>query len=43
MRSVLDGPGDRQAVLQHFADGLDAADAEVLRAVLERGSGGASG
>jgi predicted transcriptional regulator len=43
MRAVLDGPGDRQAVLQQFADRLDAADVAVLRAMLERADGGAPG
>ncbi|GAB3829507.1 BlaI/MecI/CopY family transcriptional regulator [Dactylosporangium cerinum] len=43
MRAVLDGPGDRRAVLQHFADRLDASDVEVLRALLERADGGAPG
>ncbi|GAA3214331.1 BlaI/MecI/CopY family transcriptional regulator [Dactylosporangium siamense] len=39
MRAVLDGPGDRRAVLRHFADRLDASDVEVLRALLERTDG----
>jgi predicted transcriptional regulator len=43
MRAVLDGPGDRQAVLQHFADGLDAADIDALRALLDRDDGGSPG
>ncbi|MEV4517506.1 BlaI/MecI/CopY family transcriptional regulator [Dactylosporangium sp. NPDC049525] len=43
MRAVLDGPGDRRAVLQQFADRLDASDVEVLRALLERTDGGAPG
>jgi predicted transcriptional regulator len=43
MRAVLDGPGDRQEVLQHFADGLDAADVDVLRALLDRDDGGSPG
>ena len=43
MRAVLDGPGDRQAVLQHFAEGLDAADVDALRALLDRDDGGSPG
>ena len=43
MRAVLDGPGDRQAVLQQFADGLDPADVDVLRALLDRDDGGSPG
>jgi predicted transcriptional regulator len=35
MRAVLDGPGDRRAVLKQFADGLDEADVAVLRALLQ--------
>lgn len=36
MRAVLDGPWDRRAVLRQFAADLDPADAEALRALLER-------
>lgn len=43
MRAVLDGPGDRHAVLQHFADGLDPGDVDVLRALLDRDDGGSPG
>lgn len=35
MRAVLAGRADRLAVLQQFAAGLDDADADVLRALLE--------
>ncbi|MER7273989.1 BlaI/MecI/CopY family transcriptional regulator [Dactylosporangium sp. NPDC000244] len=34
MRAVLDGPGDRHAVLRQFTAGLEPADAELLRALL---------
>ena len=34
MRAALDERPDRRAVLQQFADGLAAEDAEVLRALL---------
>jgi predicted transcriptional regulator len=34
MRELLDGPGDRRAVLREFTAELDPADAEVLRALL---------
>jgi predicted transcriptional regulator len=34
MRAVLDGPGDRRAVLRQFTADLDEADAELLRALL---------
>ncbi|WP_432824535.1 BlaI/MecI/CopY family transcriptional regulator [Dactylosporangium sp. CA-092794] len=37
MRAVLDGPGDRRAVLRQFTAGLDPADAELLRALLRDG------
>ncbi|NMO56209.1 BlaI/MecI/CopY family transcriptional regulator [Actinoplanes sp. TBRC 11911] len=35
MRAALDARPDRQAVLQQFAAGLGAEDAEVLRALLD--------
>ncbi|GAA2350483.1 BlaI/MecI/CopY family transcriptional regulator [Dactylosporangium salmoneum] len=34
MRELLDGPGDRRAVLREFTADLDPADAELLRALL---------
>ncbi|MGI5239805.1 BlaI/MecI/CopY family transcriptional regulator [Dactylosporangium sp. CA-139066] len=34
MRAVLDGPGDRRAVLRQFTADLDPDDAELLRALL---------
>ncbi|GAA2331574.1 BlaI/MecI/CopY family transcriptional regulator [Dactylosporangium salmoneum] len=34
MRALLDGPGDRRAVLREFTAELDPADAAVLRAFL---------
>jgi len=34
MRAALDGRPDRRAVLQQFADALDPADADTLRALL---------
>ena len=34
MRAALDARPERRAVLQQFAAGLDAADAEVLRSLL---------
>jgi predicted transcriptional regulator len=40
MRSVLDGRGDRQAVLRRFADDLDEADAAILRTLLRRSQEG---
>jgi predicted transcriptional regulator len=43
MRAMLDGPGDRRAVLQQFAGGLGTADVEVLREMLARIDGGAPG
>jgi predicted transcriptional regulator len=39
MRAVLDGPGDRQAVLRRFADDLDDVDVEILRELLRRATG----
>jgi predicted transcriptional regulator len=39
MRAVLDGPGDRQAVLRRFVGELDESDAEILRALLRRTGG----
>lgn len=38
MRAVLDGLGDRQAVLQRFTDDLTEADLATLRALLDRPS-----
>ncbi|GAA4263724.1 hypothetical protein GCM10022255_110860 [Dactylosporangium darangshiense] len=35
MRAVLDGPGDRRAVLRQFTADLDPADADLLRALLQ--------
>ncbi|MFG2041731.1 BlaI/MecI/CopY family transcriptional regulator [Dactylosporangium sp. NPDC048998] len=40
MRAVLDGPGDRLAVLRRFTAGLDPADAAALRALLDEPAGG---
>ncbi|MEU7875532.1 BlaI/MecI/CopY family transcriptional regulator [Dactylosporangium sp. NPDC049140] len=37
MRAALDGPGDRQAVLRQFTAGLEPADADLLRALLQDG------
>ncbi|MEV6932030.1 BlaI/MecI/CopY family transcriptional regulator [Dactylosporangium sp. NPDC051485] len=34
MRELLDGPGDRRAVLREFTADLDPADADLLRALL---------
>jgi len=34
MRAVLDGPGDRGAVLRRFTADLEPADADLLRALL---------
>lgn len=34
MRALLDGPGDRRAVLREFTAELDPADAAVLRRLL---------
>ncbi|GAA3214811.1 BlaI/MecI/CopY family transcriptional regulator [Dactylosporangium siamense] len=39
MRAVLDGPGDRRAVLQQFTADLDPADADVLRTLLHDDAG----
>jgi predicted transcriptional regulator len=39
MRAVLDGLGDRRAVLQQFTADLDPADADVLRALLHDATG----
>lgn len=35
MRAALDARPDRRAVLQQFAAGLDPADADTLRSLLE--------
>jgi len=40
MRAVLDGPGDRRAVLRQFTADLDPADADLLRALLRDEPGG---
>jgi hypothetical protein len=34
MRELLDGPGDRRAVLREFTADLDPADADMLRTLL---------
>lgn len=36
MRRLLDGPGDRRAVLARFLDELDPADVPVLQRLLEQ-------
>ncbi|MET7422106.1 BlaI/MecI/CopY family transcriptional regulator [Dactylosporangium sp. NPDC005555] len=36
MRAVLDGPGDRQAVLRRFTDDLAESDLATLRILLDR-------
>lgn len=36
MRAVLDGPGDRKAVLRSFTDDLAESDLATLRALLDR-------
>jgi predicted transcriptional regulator len=41
MREAMAGAGDTEAVLTHFVDGMDGGQAQVLRAVLGKISGGA--